>query len=250
MKIPRIGAHVVVPADQHAPDASHPDYGVRLHAHRRARPRRPASARWPLPPRSEVCGAPTGGAQVTALVIIIVCVQAQPLGRRRGRSRPIHGNLSNRLPPPLQVMPLSPRHREADGPPPPSVRTRRVAPASPSGRMLADLFLPRGGLGHRAIPREPFPVKPWQGLRGHQATLPPRQADASRRPLLEARGAARREPMSVSGRACHWQPVRRPKNMAIPRLAEPRHGADGTPGGVRGGRSGMMRAHTSSGRHQ
>jgi hypothetical protein len=51
---------------------------------------------------------------------------------------------------------------------------------------LPTFFPPKGGVGHGASHRQPFPVNPFQGIIGHEATLPQRQDDARRRPLLEA----------------------------------------------------------------
>src|SRR5262245_42185897 len=73
------------------------------------------------------------------------------------------------------------------GTPSPSVRTRRWAPIFPrSVGFLPTCFPPKGGFGHGAIPRAPFPVKSFQGIVGPQAALPQPQEDARLRPLLEA----------------------------------------------------------------
>jgi hypothetical protein len=123
-----------------------------------------------FPPRSEVCGAPKCGAQVADLVIIIAFVQAQPLGRSRGRCRPLDGNTLNRLPHPLEVMPLSPRHREADGPAAAlGAEAARGPELPPIGRMLADLFPPRGAWVMAPSLASPSPSSP---CKASEATRP------------------------------------------------------------------------------
>src|SRR5262245_16080718 len=73
------------------------------------------------------------------------------------------------------------------GTPPPSVRTPRLAPIFPrSVGFLPTFSPPKGGFGHGAIYREPFPVNPFQGLVSHLAALPQPQEDTGLRPLLEA----------------------------------------------------------------
>jgi hypothetical protein len=73
------------------------------------------------------------------------------------------------------------------GTPPPSVRMLRLVPIFPrSVGVLPAVFPPQWRLGHGPIHGEPCPVNPLQGLVCHQTTPPPREAYASRRPLLEA----------------------------------------------------------------
>jgi hypothetical protein len=159
-----------------------------------------------FPPRSEVCGESTCGAQVADLVISIACVQAQPLGRSRGRCRPLDGNTLNRLPHPLEVMPLSPRHREADGHAALGADAARDPELPPIGRLLADLVPPPWGAWvmapSLASPSPSSPCKVSEATRPlcHRARQTPAAVHSWKR-----RGAARRESMSVSGRACHWQ---------------------------------------------
>ena len=54
------------------------------------------------------------------------------------------------------------------------------------GGILAHLFPPKGGFGHRAVHRQPRPVNPPQGVIVQQALSPEGKEDVRLRPLLEA----------------------------------------------------------------
>lgn len=72
------------------------------------------------------------------------------------------------------------------GTPPPAVRTRRFVPRLPrSVGFLPTFSPPKGGVGHRAIQRQPLPGNPLQGVRVSQALFPQGDDDVRLHPLLE-----------------------------------------------------------------
>jgi hypothetical protein len=121
---------VLVPADQHTPEAMHPTM---------------RALRDP-PPRTDVGGEPAFGEPGEDLVIVIACVQTPPLRCLWGWPRPCDGKTRERLPRHLEVMALVPRHRQADGHAATLAEDAACGPDRPAiGRVLADLVPPEGG---------------------------------------------------------------------------------------------------------
>jgi hypothetical protein len=233
MKTPQIVAHVLVPADQHAPEAIHPTMRPLHDPPPRPEPGVLLQRFGLFPPRSDVCGEPKFGEQAADLVIIIACVQAHPLGRGRGRCRPLDGDTLKSLPHPLEVMPMSPLHRKANGHAAARGEDAALGPDFPAiGRLLADLFPPQGGL--------------WSWRHPSRAMPSPSLSRPHRPPGDSSTALGRRQPPSTLGRGDGRNYGSRCPSPAThstgsqggarrkwpPSPAEPRHGADGPPGGV------------------
>ena len=145
---------------------------------------------------------------------------------------------------------FAPSPARPTGTPPPSVSTRRVVPIWPrSVGFWPTCVPPTGRLGHGPLQRAPCPVTPLEGSVCHHAWLPPRQDDVRCGPLWNAtRGGAPGTEARLVQR--------------LPRAAGAAHAEDGLQrlplldagplapqgGGWRGGSSGSMRAHHTSGR--
>src|SRR5499427_10848997 len=100
MKTPQIVAPCLVPADQHAPEAIPPTLRPLHDPPPRPEPGVRLQRLGLFPPRSEVGGEPACGEPVADLVIVIALVPAHPLGRGRGRCRPLEGKTLACLPHP------------------------------------------------------------------------------------------------------------------------------------------------------
>jgi hypothetical protein len=112
-------------------------------------------------------------------------IQAQALRGSRAQLRPLAGILAMVSRALLKSVRLAPSTARPLGTPPPSVSTRRLVPILPRAvGFLPTVFPHNGGVGPGPFHRQPFPVKPLQGLVGHQTTPPQLAEDPSRRPLL------------------------------------------------------------------
>jgi hypothetical protein len=226
-------AHFLVPTAQHAPKAMPPPRRP-LHDP----PPRPApSVLRPrlglFPPRAAVGGAPECGEHVADRISGIAFVQAHPWGRGRARGRPVDGTTLARLPPQLAVMPMGPRHGEAEGHAAARGAEAALGPHLPAlGRLLAPLVPPHGGRWSwphpsRALPRQSL-LRPRRPL-GRSATAPGRHPPPSTLGSGDGRHSWSRGPSPAAhatgrrgGARRTWHPSR----------CDPRHGAEGPPGGA------------------
>ena len=180
-------APVLVPADPHALEASHPTM--------RALHDPPAGLEAGLlrerlglcPPRPDVGRAAELSQQLADLVVVIALVQAHPVRRRQGGRRALEREARARRLDHLDVIPLRPLDGEATGD---AAAVGEDAPFGANlpalGRRLAHLFPPTRGFGQRPGHGQPLPITPCQRLVFDQTVGPQRQEDARRRPLLAA----------------------------------------------------------------
>jgi hypothetical protein len=175
MKTPRIVAHIVVPADQHAPEASHP---TRRPLH--DPPPRPTSASCfsalASSPRAQRCAVHPNAARKSRTSSSSSPVsQPSPWGVAGVGADHLTGILSIVSRTLLTSYRCAPATARPMGPPPPSMRTRRVAPSFPRSVGCLPTFFPQGGLGSwrhpsRALPRQAR-ARP-QRPPGHSSTAP------------------------------------------------------------------------------
>jgi len=200
----------------------------------------PCARPWAIPPR---------GQQVAHLVEVIVLIRAHSLGLLKRRLRPLDGNPRDGRFGALEVMTIRALDYQLDGPATavgehtavgPPVRSRdrsgSCRPSPPAGRWSS--LHPWPAMSHHPLP----------GLVGGQATCPQRQAYTRCRPRSETAmrratstdaGVMQGLPLAPSaeheGDGNHRLPIIDARPMAPQRC------------GLRGGTSGWMHSHHSSG---
>jgi hypothetical protein len=139
--------HVLVPTDQHTPEAIHPAVRALHNPPPCPEPGFLLQGVGLFPLRSDMGGESDLGEQSTDVRIVIAFVQAHPLRRVWGRLRPLDGNALDGLPCQLEVMAVGALHCEADrhaaavG-----EYTALGAGFATVGGVLAHLFPPQAGL--------------------------------------------------------------------------------------------------------
>src|SRR5215813_10746685 len=154
-----IVAHVLVPADQHVPEAIHP-INRALHDPPACLQTGFLLARHDLfPPRPDVGREPELGQQLAHLVVIAF-VQAYPLQLLRGGRRARDGDTAERLPDHLEGMPMGSLDGEANRDAAAFGEDAPFGADLPAvGRILAHLFPPQAELWSS---RHPWPATPNQ----------------------------------------------------------------------------------------
>ena len=173
MQKPSVVTGFLIPADQDTPEAVHPTMRP-FHA-----PPPGFEARFLLersglfPPRTDVGSEAKLLQEGADLVIVIAFLQAQPLRCVGGRVESLPGKALNGGAGHCAIMAMRAVHRETDGHATASVRRRRWVPLLPwPVGFLPTFFPPAGGLGSRAVHRQPGPINATQGLIVHQALCP------------------------------------------------------------------------------
>ena len=179
--------HFFVPTDQHTPEARHPAVCALHHPPPGPKPGFLLQCLGLFPAPSEMGGAANLGEQSTDCLIVIAFVQTHPLRRVWGRLRPLDGAALDGLPCHLDVMAVGTFHCEADRHAAAVGEYTALGPGfAPGGGVLAPLFPPKRGFGHRPGHGQPLPVNAVQCVVVSKAQLPPRQKDPSRAPFLKA----------------------------------------------------------------
>src|SRR5262245_40008760 len=115
MQKPQIVAYVLVPADQHAPEAIHPTMGAFHHPPPCLETELLLERLGLLAPGPDVGGEPELGEQVADLVEVIAFIQAHPLRPSRGWLWPRDRDTSNGLSGHLEVITIGAFHGEPNG---------------------------------------------------------------------------------------------------------------------------------------
>ena len=158
MQKPQVVAHVLVPADQHAPEAIHPTMRP-LHDPPSCLVAGLLLERLGLfPRRADVGREAKFGPQVPHLIVVIALVQTPPLGIVWRGLWPRDRDTRDRLPSQLKIMAIRPLHGEADRHAPAVGEHAALgADRAPVGRVLAHLFPPQGALGSWPHPSRALP---------------------------------------------------------------------------------------------
>lgn len=223
-------ASFLVPTDPHTPAAMHPTLRAVHHPPPGFATRLLPQPLGFFPPRTARGGEAKLLQEVPDRVIVLACLQAQPLRRVGGRgwplcSAPLEGCARHRA-----IMAVRAVHGESARAPAAVGAHAAVGAARATIRgVLAPLFPPQGGLWSS---RRPAPATPTQGpARRHMPPGPvPTRPQRRPRPSMLGHGAGRRDGNSGPSRAGHaTDTLCGARTRGHPSPGAHRRGADGTP---------------------